>query len=100
MAPPRRPSRSPARPAEVGFALGLESGVRVAHEVRPRAPEHDLEVGRLESDVFEPMDDAGRSRDSIPALEHGHLDHIVNVLEETLHTTCSDDGHHRYHYRV
>src|SRR5213594_1949841 len=93
MAPPRRPSRSPARPAEVGVALGLESGVRVAHEVRPRAPEHDLEIGRLESDVLEPMDDAGRRRDTIPAPEHGLLAAAGTVLEEDLHLAVEDEEH-------
>src|SRR5437899_4849792 len=93
MAPPRRPSRSPARPAEVGVALGLESGVRVAHEVRPCAPEHHLKVGRLESDVFEPMDDAGRRRDTIPAPEHGLLAAVGTVLEEDLHLAVEDEEH-------
>src|SRR5439155_68483 len=95
-----RPTRSPAglsrsrtRPIEVGVALGLEPGVRVAHEVGPRASEHHLKVGRLEPDVLEPVDDAGRRRHAVPASEHGFFPAARAVLEENLHLAVEDEEH-------
>src|SRR5437763_15290951 len=66
-------ARSHAGPTEVRVALSLEPGIRVAHEAGPRAAEHHLEVGGLEPDVLEAVDDLRGRRHGLPAPEHGLL---------------------------
>src|SRR5262249_39841036 len=70
---------------EVRVALGLQPRIRVAHEVGTGAAEHHLQVGGLEADVLEAVDDVGRRGDAVPAPEHGLLAMAGAVLEEDLH---------------
>ena len=52
-------------------ALPLELGIAIGHQVRPTLAEHHLQVRRLEADVLEAVDDAGRARYAIPRTECG-----------------------------
>src|SRR5262245_33957579 len=54
---------------QVRVAALVERLVGIAHRVGPRAPQHDLEIHRLETLVLIAVDDARRTRDALPRTE-------------------------------
>src|SRR5215831_2529940 len=67
---------------EVGIAALVEVLVGVAHGLGLAAPEHDLEIDRLEAVVLVSVDDAGGTRNAFPGPEAGGEALAVLVLDE------------------
>src|SRR5215211_4812766 len=67
---------------EMRIAALVEVVVGVAHGLRLGAPQHDLEVYRLQAVVLVAVDDAGRARDAFPRTEPRGQPLAALVLDE------------------
>src|SRR5262245_39070833 len=67
---------------EVGIAALVEVLVGIAHGLGLAAPEHDLEIDRLEAVVLISVDDAGGTRNAFPGPKAGGEALAAVVLDE------------------
>src|SRR5262245_28339634 len=67
---------------EVRIPLPVELLIGGAHGLGLGAPDHDLEVDRLEAVVLIAVDDAGRTGDALPGTEPGGQALAALVLDE------------------
>src|SRR5215471_13942754 len=67
---------------EMGIAALVEILVGIAHGLGLAAPEHDLEIDRLEAVVLISVDDAGGTRNAFPGPEAGGEALAVLVFDE------------------
>src|SRR5262245_59010026 len=67
---------------EVRIPLLVEFLIGVAHGLGLGAPDHDLEVDRLEAVVLIAVDDAGGTGDALPGTEPGGQALAALVLDE------------------
>src|SRR6059058_3785180 len=78
-------------PAQMGVALLVEVVVGVAHRLGLAAPEHDLEIDRLQAVVLEPVDHARRTGDAFPGSEFAGQPPAAFVLDEDAEITLQDE---------
>src|SRR5262249_66532 len=87
----------PTLPRELGpemrVAALLEGRIGVGHQIRTGVGEHQLEIGRVETDVHEAVENAGRAGYAVPRAQHGLRAAARSVLDKDLDLAAEDEEH-------